>query len=358
MIQPEVEGGRLAFKVNGRICKIVRFPKKILHALTSRMKRLLEVEVREHPRFHVKGYTVLKLQNNKELDLSYLIHSIVQGEEILIKVKDRSAVPVLQDFDLAPKTLETLQEAFQGFAGSIFVTGKARSGLTSTLYAVLTALNEPHLNILSVEDPIECDIEGVMQGQISQEREETYSQYLQYVRAQRPDVIMVDKVFDTKILQELLDLSARALVLSSMTAVDTATAVLKLVLMSEPRLVVDRVACITSQRLVKKICESCREQVPLAETYREKLGLLPEDKCYAGKGCDRCDNLGYTGFLPIFEAMPFTADIKQAVIEGRDVRELRNLLADKGIFSLRDDGMRKVKQGLTTVQEVLKATML
>jgi type IV pilus assembly protein PilB len=358
LVQPEVEGGRLAFKVDGKIYKIVQFPKKLLHPLISRMKRLFGVDVGEHPRFHAKGYTVLKLQNNKELDLSYLIHSIVQGEEILIKIKDRSAIPMLQDFDLDPKTLDTLQEALQGFAGSIFVTGKARSGMTSTLYAVLATLNEPHRNILSVEDPIECDIEGVMQGQISQEREETYSQYLQYIRAQRPDVIMVDKVVDAKILQELLDLSASTLVLSSLTAVDTATAALKLVLMSEPRLVVDRVSCITSQRLVRRICESCREEVPLAETYREKLGLLPEDKCYVGKGCDRCDNLGYVGLLPIFEAMPFTSDIKQAVIEMRNVRELRNLLADKGILSLRDDGMRRVKQGLTTVQEVLKATML
>jgi type IV pilus assembly protein PilB len=240
----------------------------------------------------------------------------------------------------------------------VLATGTAKSGLTTTLYALLKTVSKPHRNVLSVEDPIESVIVGVTQGQVDEEAGHTYEQYIQYAINQRPDVIMLDKMFEAQMVQKLLLLSSNSLVLSSLFAEDTANAAMKLVLMSNSRLVVDHVNCITSQRLVKKICESCKEEVALSAAHREKLGFSPEDHCYSGKGCDQCDHTGYKGFTSIFEVLFFTEDIKQTIMESGTVNDLRILSANNNVLSLRDDGMRKVKQGITTVQEVLKATML
>jgi type IV pilus assembly protein PilB len=219
-------------------------------------------------------------------------------------------------------------------------------------------VNKPSLNICSLEDPVECFLENVVQGQISDETGQTYAEYVDYILEQHPNVVLIDKVFDAGMIQDLFHISYGSLVLSSMTAVDTASALVKLLLMSNPQTVVDRVRCITSQRLVRRICEACREKVSLSEAHREKLGLQPEDECYAGKGCERCGGTGFQGFVPLFEIIPMTRDMKQSLIQSPSVQTLRTLMLEKGIVSLRDAGMKKVKQGLATVQDVLKATML
>jgi len=358
-IKPHTDGVHLCLRINGKVSETARFPQKLTNPLISRVKRLLGTEAGEYPRFFHKGSITVKLQNKKELDGSYLIYPTVPGEEILIKIKDRTDLPTLQDLAIHPKALQDLQKACYAHYGMMLVTGTARSGLTTTLYTLLKAVDAPHLNVLSVEDPIECDIgEDIIQGQVSPETGQTYAQYVHYILDQCPDVVMFDKVFDAGMIRNFFHISSGSLLLSSLAAVDSASAAIKLVLMSDRRLVADHVTCITSQRLVKKICEACKEKVSLAEAYREKLGLLPEDGCYVGKGCEKCGGTGYAGLIPIFEVMPVTHDIKRAIMESCTVKELRDLMANEDIWSLRDDGMRKVKQGLATVQDVLKATML
>ena len=357
-ITPRVDGVHLCLRIHGTNCEIARFPRKLASSLISKMKRLFGVETGEHPRLYYKGYTTLKLKNNKILDLSYLIYPSRQGEELLIKIKDRTALPSLQDLAFEPRALDILQSAFHRLHGTVLVTGTARSGVTTTLYSLLHSVNDPQLNIHSIEDPIECKIDGVIQGQISSDARYSYDQYMHSVFTQRPDILMVDQICEAEMVQPLLQFSSGTLVLSSLPAVDTASATVKLVLMSNSRVVADYISCMTSQRLVRRICDSCKEKISLAGAYREKLGLLSEDECYAGKGCEQCDYTGYYGVVPIFEIMPFTSELRRAVIESCHVKELRHLMAEQGFSSLRDEGMKKVKQGITTVQEVLRATML
>ena len=355
-IAPDFDGIRVCFRIEGKLSEIARFPKKLTASLISRIKRVLGFEARV--RLSQRGSVPIKLPNNKELDLSYQIYPTSQYENVLIKIKDRFSLPVVEDFDLEPKAQNDLQKALDSPQGMVLAAGTAKSGLTTTLYALLKAVNKPHLNVLSVEDPIECVIEGVTQGQVDEESGHTYEQYLRYVFSQRPDIVMLDKMFDAQMTQKLLLFSSGSLVLSSLSAEDTASAATKLIFISNPKLVVDHVNCITSQRLVRKICESCKEEVALSEAHREKLGLSAEDRCYSGKGCDQCGHTGYKGFTSIFEVMPFTEGIKRTIIGSGTANDLRNISASNNVLSLRDDGMRKVKQGITTVQEVLKATML
>lgn len=357
-IAPNFDGIRVCFRIEGKLSEIARFPKKLANSLLPRIKRVLGFEVGEHPCFSQRGSAIIKLANNKELDLSYQSYPTTQHENILIKIKDRHLLPGLEDFALDSKAQDDLQRALDYPQGMVLATGTVKSGLTTTVYALLKAVNKPHRNVLSVEDPLESVIEGVTQGQVNEETGHTYKQYIQYAINQRPDVIMVDKMFAAQLVQKLLLFSSNALVLSSFFAEDTANAVMKLVLMSNPRLVVDHVTCMTSQRLVRKICESCKEEVALPAAHREKLGLSPEDHCYSGKGCDQCGYTGYKGFTSIFEVMFFTDDVKRTIMESGTANDLRAVSASHNVLSLRDDGMRKVKQGITTVREVLKATML
>ena len=357
-IDPNFDGIRVCFRIDGKISEIARLPRKLTSALLTRLKRILGGESGERARLFQKGHATLKLKNKKELEISYQLSPTAQSEHVLLKIKDRATLPVLEELDLESKARTDLQQGLDVPHGIVLVTGTAKSGLTTTLYTLLKLVSAPHKSIFSVEDPIECTLEGVTQGQIHEDDGHTYEQYLQYAAKQSPDVVMIDKIFDGTMVRDLLLLSAGALVLSSLASVDAASAAMKLVFMGDLRLVVDRVTCITSQRLVRRICERCKEEVTLADAYREKLGLAPEDHCYAGKGCEFCGYTGYKGIISLFEVMPLTEDVKKAITDWCPITDLRNLNASQHVLSLRDDGMRKVKQGVTTIQEVLKATIL
>jgi type II secretory ATPase GspE/PulE/Tfp pilus assembly ATPase PilB-like protein len=201
-------------------------------------------------------------------------------------------------------------------------------------------------------------LEGVAQGQVSPEAGHTYAEYLTALLVSQPDVAMIDTFFERETLADLFRLASSTLILSAMPALDTATAALKLMLLSSPQLVADHVTCITSQRLVKRICEACKDTIALADSYRQKLGLAADDVCYAGKGCEQCHYTGYAGLVPIFEILPCTEEIRQALLASSSAKKLRHVMAETGVSSLREDGMRRVKQGVTTVQEVLRATMV
>jgi type IV pilus assembly protein PilB len=357
-LETDFEKLRIRFRIEGKMVDIAQFPKQLAHPLISRLKQLLGVESsEERPRFSQKGCATVKLPNKKGFDLSYQISATAHNEKVCLKLKERSLLLALDDFALEPEMARMLKQ-FLGYPhGLVLVTGKARSGLTTTLYALLKAVNKPQAKILSVEDPLECTIEGVTQGQVNEAAGYTYTQYLHHAFTQRPEALMIDKLCGAKMAQDALLLSSGSLVLSSLSAEDAASAAIKLALLTNPQLVANHVNCITSQRLVKKICTSCKEEVALPEAHREKLGFASDDHCYTGKGCEQCSYTGYMGLTSIFEVMPFTDDVKQAILDSCTVDELQDVNARYHLLSLRDDGMRKVKQGLTTVQEVLKATM-
>ncbi len=348
--------GMLSFVVHGETFKYVTVPKKMIPAFILRLKRLLGLE---HCSLPTKGYFALQLRDQKELEVSYLISSAAQGEGVLFKASEWFQDSSLQKLGLEPAALSTLRKCVERMSGMTVVAAPVRNGVTTTLYALLRSVNGPHMSSVSIEDPVERRIDGVLQQQISHETGYSPRQYLQELSFQRPDVLLISRLFEADILQKLFAMaSSGTFILCGLHAVDAANAAMKLRLMSQPQLVADQVNCIVSQRLVRKICESCKEQVPLAESYREKLGLSAGDVCYTGKGCEECGQTGYRGVSPIFEIVPMCPEIQQAVLRTSMLKEFRAVMAAHEIVSLREAGMKKVKQGITTVQEALKTTMV
>lgn len=358
LLAPQADGLHLFFRLQRLQTPIAVFPVQLAAPLFSRLRRVLlgDAGDRSGPIQH--GTAVVKLENKKELDLSYMIYPTVQHEELCIKFKDRYHLPVLSDFSLLPDAQAALQQALDGVHGIVLVTGAAKHGVSTTLYALLNTLYAPHLNIVSIENPIELLIDGITQGAVRADAGQTYTDYLHYAMHQRPDVLMLDRVPAPELFPSLAVVSAGSLVLTSFPALDTASALMKLRLLTSPTFVVNHITCVTAQRLVRTICDSCKEEIDLPAPHRRKLGFGPDDRCYAGKGCDRCEQTGYMGITPIFEVVRMTDPLHQALSRSDSAADVRSLLSEQGVSLLRDDGMRKVKAGVTTIQEVLKATML
>ncbi len=350
--------GVLLMTAQGKTREVAQIPLKTLHDLQNRLKRILGIETTETAPACAKGHTVLIFGSQKERDLSYLWYAGVFGEEMIVKFQDQQNLPSVADFDLLPRTLRDLQSALRARTGMIVVSGTTQSGLAAARYALLSAVRESHGYAMSVEAPVYASIDGVIQGEASLESGDGYDEYLRDLQAQKPPVVMVDQVLDRDMAVAALRLAASALVVTSIGAADTASAIVKLRAFNAPEFVANRIRCVTSQRLVKKICDACKEQVELSDAHREKLGLQPNETCYAGKGCDRCGQTGYNGATFLFEAFPFGDALVSAITGTASAKEIRAMLAEEGIPLLRDDGMQKVKQGVTTIQEVLRATMI
>ena len=350
--------GMLLMTTQGKTREIAQLPLKPLHDLVIRLKRMLGIETAETTAACVKGHTILTFGSQKERDLSYLWYAGVFGEEMIVKFQDQKELPSIADFDMLPRTLRDLQSALRAKTGAIVVSGTMQSGLAATRCAVLSALMESHGYAMSVEAPIYAALSGLIQGEASLAAGDGYAEYLRDLLAQKPPVAMIDQLFDREMASSALRLAASAVVVTSIGAADAASAIVKLRAFGAPEFAASRVRCVMSQRLVKKICDACKERVELSDAHREKLGLRHDETCYIGKGCDQCGQTGYNGSTFLLEVFPCGDALVSAMTGTASAREIRALLAEEGIPSLRDDGMQKVKQGVTTIQEVLRATMI
>ena len=357
-MKPARDRGVIVMTAQGKTRELIQLPLKSLDDLLTRLKRVLSVESSEPALAYVNGYALLVFGNQQERDLAYLWHVGLNGEEVILRCACRDELPTLADFDLLPQAQRDLQSALQCQTGAIVTTGTTQSGVGATRYLLLNLLKETTGQIASIESPMFIALPCITQGAVAQEAGYRYDDYLNYAQAQRPRVVMIDHLFDNAMIEAALRLASSALVVSSIEAADAASAIMKLRGFAGTLPIINRVRCVTSQRMVKKICDACKEQVALSDAHREKLGLNAGDDCYAGKGCDQCGGTGYNGAAYLFEAMPINESLIPAISESETAKDLRAVMAEQGMVSLRDDGMRKVKLGVTTIQEVLKATML
>ncbi|MCP4397018.1 MAG: Flp pilus assembly complex ATPase component [bacterium] len=349
----------LEFILDGKAAEFIRFPEKLHKQFVSCLKRELGIELKEPSDLCSTGFCTLKPASSKTFGLSYQIYKSFYGGECLLKLKNRVVSESLPATGLPAGSINMLRDALDAGDGAILLSGTTRSGLTNSLYSFLSLINRSERNILSIEAPVEYQLEGVSQGQTSGEAERSYEFFARTLLKQSPDVLMVDHIFDANMAELLLQLASGSLVLSSLIATDTAAAFMKLSALTTPELASERVRCFSAQRLLRTICGTCKEQVVLADAFREKLGLESQDECYVGKGCEQCGQSGYKGFVPIFEWLPLTETSRQILRESQTVQDCRNLLLQKNtIRSLRDSGMEKVRQGVTTVQEVIRTTIV
>jgi general secretion pathway protein E len=285
------------------------------------------------------------------------------GERVVLRLLDKTNVLLkVSDLGMSEQRLKIFNELITSAHGIILVTGPTGSGKTTTLYAALSSINNPDINIITIEDPVEYQIEGIGQIQVNPKINITFANGLRSIVRQDPDVILVGEIRDLETAEIAIQAALTGhLVFSTLHTNDSASAVTRLIDMGiEPFLVTSSVIGILAQRLVRNVCNACKEEYIPDEESLEKIGITPEmpsgKKIYKGKGCHDCLNTGYKGRTGIFELMILDDAIKSLILKTSDSNAIKKEAVNQGMVTLRQDGALKVLNGITTVEEILRVT--
>jgi general secretion pathway protein E len=308
------------------------------------------------------GRIMIKIAD-KDIDIRVSVIPTTFGERIVLRLLDkRSIFYGLEDIGLSPDKLEVMNRLIRGANGIILVTGPTGSGKTTTLYGALEKINSPDKNIITIEDPVEYQLQGIGQIQVNPKIGLTFATGLRSIVRQDPDVILVGEIRDLETAEIAIHAALTGhLVFSTLHTNDAPGAVTRLIDMGiEPFLVVSSVVAIIAQRLVRVICPSCKEPYKPGQAVLEELRLTPSRSSkktfYRGKGCPECLNTGYHGRTGIYEILLVDDAIRSLVLKTSDSVTIRAEAIQRGMQTLRDDGIRKVLEGQTTIEEVLRIT--
>lgn len=358
-IEPYERELLVRFRVDGVLYEIIRPPKRFQNSIISRVKIMGGLNIAEK-RLPQDGRIRLKVAG-RDFDIRVSSVPTTYGERIVMRLLDRTSVMRdLAEIGFSPYNLKKMDQLIHAAHGIILVTGPTGSGKTSTLYACLSKINRPDLNILTIEDPVEYQLKGVGQVQVNPKINLTFANGLRSFLRQDPDVIMVGEIRDRETAEIGIQASLTGhLVFSTIHTNDAPGAVTRLVDMQvEPFLVASSLLAVLAQRLVRTICPNCRESYPATEAEVSEIGLTLRDvkTLYRGRGCDACQHTGYRGRLGIFELMLINDDIRAAIMNNSDASTIKSKAREFGMKTLREDGALKVINGLTTVAEVTRNT--
>ena len=360
-IEPYQNQLKVRYRVDGILYDRLTPPKHIQSTLVSRIKIMAKLNIAEK-RLPQDGRIEIRIAD-KNVDIRVSTLPTAFGERVVLRLLDKSSVLLkLSDLGLPEERLKLVSELIRTPHGIILVTGPTGSGKTTTLYAALTMINNPDINIITIEDPIEYRIEGIGQIQVNPKIGLNFASGLRSIVRQDPDVILVGEIRDLETSEIAIQSALTGhLVFSTLHTNDSATAVTRLIDMGvEPFLVSSSVIAILAQRLVRLICNNCKEPyIPDVESL-EKIGITPEmfagKKIYRGKGCPLCLNTGYKGRAGIFELMILEDNIKNLVLKTPDANTIKHKAIEQGMVTLRQDGAQKVLDGITTIEEVFRVT--
>ncbi len=361
-IEPFEDSLRVRFRVDGALQEIQQLPMKLTSAIVSRLKIMAELDICER-RIPQDGCIRMRGQNGEEADFRMSTLPSVFGEKVVMRVLGRNNLNNdLSSMDIPEKQLELIMDAIHKPDGLVLVTGPTGSGKTTTLYACLNDLNEPDCSLFTAEDPVEGTLKGITQVQINNTVGLNFSAVLRSLLRQDPDIILVGEIRD----KETIEIAIKAaltghLVLSTLHTNDTSATVQRLLNMGvESYLIASAVNLIVAQRLVRKICEDCKEKVTIDPEILKKYEIDPDEiensGIYKGKGCKECGNTGYRGRKAIYEIMNMTEIMKEHVLKGASSMELKRIARAQGMLTLRESGVELIKKGITTLDEVLANT--
>jgi type IV pilus assembly protein PilB len=361
-IEPFEKTFRIRFRIDG-VLKTVLTPPHYLHpAVVSRFKIMCDLDITER-RLPQDGRMMIKIEK-KAVDFRVSFLPGLFGEKVVIRILDKSDLILdMRDLGLEGKALEWFEKAIHSPNGMILVTGPTGSGKTTTLYSALTTINTEDVNIITAEDPAEFNLEGITQVQMKEKIGLTFPTALRSFLRQDPDVLMVGEIRDLETANIAIKATLTGhLVFSTLHTIDAPSTIIRLINMGiEPILVASSVILVIAQRLLRTICRNCRQEENIPEETLMQLGITREDitggKCYRGKGCDACSNTGYKGRVAIYEVMPMTKSVKELILKGATTAELRSEAAQAGMDTLRVSGLKKVAQGVSTLEEVLRVTV-
>lgn len=347
------------FRIDGILYEIIKPPKRFQNSIISRLKIMAGLNIAEK-RLPQDGRIRLKVAG-KDFDIRVSSIPTGYGERIVMRLLDRSSVlKALSEIGFSEHNLKAIYQIISSSHGIFLVSGPTGSGKTSTLYACLSKINKPELNILTIEDPVEYQLPGVGQVQVNTKIDLTFSNGLRAFLRQDPDVIMVGEIRDRTTAEIAIQASLTGhLVFSTVHTNDAPGAITRLVDMQvEPFLVASSLMAVLAQRLVRTICSECKEEyAPRAEELHELgLDLKTTPKLWRGKGCPTCQNTGYLGRQGIFELMLVEENIRQLILQNADSATIKNKAREQGMVTLREDGAHKVKMGITTLEEVTRVT--
>ncbi len=362
-IEPYEKSFRVRFRIDGSLYEIMHPPIKMKNAITSRLKIMAKLDIAER-RLPQDGRIKLKLGKGKEMDYRVSVLPTLFGEKIVLRLLDKSNLQLdMTKLGFEEKQIHDFQEAIYKPYGMVLVTGPTGSGKTTTLYSALAELNKTTENISTAEDPVEFNLEGINQVQMHEEIGLTFASSLRSFLRQDPDVILVGEVRDFETAEIAIKAALTGhLVLSTLHTNDAPSTVNRLLNMGiEPFLVSSSINLILAQRLARKICTQCKEPADIPIEQLDKLGELPEGYkdavLYKGRGCDACSSTGYKGRIALYEIMPMTEPIKELVLQGASSVEIKGEAIQRGMKSLRQSGVTKMLEGITTLEEILKTTV-
>ena len=360
-IEPYEKQLRVRYRVDGALQEIMLPPTRMQAALISRVKILADLNIAER-RIPQDGRIKMKL-GSRVIDFRVSTLPCLYGEKIVLRILDKGNLTLdLEQFGMEPKAEQDMLAAIQNPYGMVLVTGPTGSGKTTTLYSALTRINTDEVNIMTAEDPVEYNLSGINQVQVRPEIGLTFATALRAFLRQDPNIIMVGEIRDL----ETGGIAVKAaltghLVLSTLHTNDAASTITRMVDMGiEAFNVSAAVNLITAQRLVRRICSNCKVQttyppeVLRAASIPEEM--LEEITFYKGEGCDACGGSGYSGRQGLYEVMRISRTLRRMVLQAASADDLKTQAIEEGMLTLRDDGLLKVKRGITTLDEVLKET--
>ncbi|HQP91562.1 MAG TPA: GspE/PulE family protein, partial [Candidatus Omnitrophota bacterium] len=347
----------LRYRIDGVLHEIPP-PAKHLHLpITSRIKILSKLDIAEKRLPQDGGFTVRI--GGRSIDLRISVMPTIYGEKIVMRILDKEGVTLdLAQMGFIPQQLESFKKAIRMPYGLIFMTGPTGSGKSTSLYAALNEIKSPKRNIVTVEDPVEYHMEGINQVQIKPEIGLTFASALRAFLRQDPDIMMVGEVRDLETAQICVRSALTGhLVLSTLHTNDAPSAVTRLIDIGvEPYLLMPSIVLIVAQRLVRKLCIECKEAYEPSPEERERFNL-GQDLIYRAKGCDKCNHIGYRGRTCIGEVLFVDDEIRQHIVAGVNAQQLKKIACERGMMTLYESGLKKVQEGITSLEEALSATI-
>lgn len=354
---------KMRYRIDGVLYEMIPPPRHIAVALSSRLKVMANLDIAER-RMPQDGRIPLVVQG-RPVDLRVSVLPTMFGESVVLRVLDRMQVQLdLDRLGMLPDEIGTFRRLIGKPNGIVIVTGPTGSGKTTTLYSALSELNTIESKLITTEDPVEYDIDGIIQVQIRAEIGLTFSRCLRSILRQDPDIILVGEIRDLETAQIAVQASLTGhLVFSTLHTNDAPSSVARLLdLGLEPFLITATMEGIVGQRLVRKVCDNCRTAFQPTEEALMELELMPEQvtgkQFYYGKGCDYCNNTGYKGRMGLYEIMELDDDLREAIMQRASTNILREKALKKGMSALRESGISAIFEGLTTLEEVVKETVL
>ena len=366
-VEPYERDFRIRFRIDGVLYDVMHPPMKIRDPLISRLKIMAKLDISEK-RLPQDGRIKIKVKiDNRSRELDFRVSTLptLFGEKVVLRLLDKDKLMLdMTKLGFEPESLEKFKRAIANPYGMVLVTGPTGSGKTNTLYSALQSLNTSETNIMTAEDPVEFNLQGINQVQMKEQIGLNFAAALRSFLRQDPNIVLVGEIRDFETAEIAIKAALTGhLVLSTLHTNDAPSTISRLVNMGiEPFLVATSVNIIQAQRLIRRICSECKEEMKVPIDGLVEIGFSKQEaatlKIYKGRGCDHCNKTGFKGRVGLYEVMEVTDELRELIIIGASAMELRRKAIDLGMITLRESGLCKIRQGITTIEEVVKETVL